>query len=56
MRYTHLDTGPIETLPKTKSRSAPFGSRRRAARKLNQHKTKFEERTGQPYGCHASRR
>ncbi|CAB1099353.1 unnamed protein product [Ectocarpus sp. CCAP 1310/34] len=27
--------------------SAPFGSRRRAARKLNQHKTKFEERTGQ---------
>ncbi|CAB1108885.1 unnamed protein product [Ectocarpus sp. CCAP 1310/34] len=32
---------------KKKSRSAPFGSRRRAARKLNQHKTKFEERTGQ---------
>ncbi|CAB1121339.1 unnamed protein product [Ectocarpus sp. CCAP 1310/34] len=33
--------------PKKKSRSAPFGSRRRAARKLNQNKTKFEERTGQ---------
>ncbi|CAB1102843.1 unnamed protein product [Ectocarpus sp. CCAP 1310/34] len=27
--------------------SAPFGSRRRAARKLNQNKTNFEERTGQ---------
>ncbi|CAB1107418.1 unnamed protein product [Ectocarpus sp. CCAP 1310/34] len=37
---------PADT-PKNKSRSAPLGSRRRAARKLNQDKTRFEERTGQ---------